>query len=70
MFFTSDSIHHFKFNDLIEVGSTTNAKGFILTANFYNLEFEAFRNTTSRSFIRPPDDNSVPFTEKPPNYII
>lgn len=62
MFLTSDLNHHFKFSDLIEVNSSSpSAKGFILTANFYNSEFEAFRNTTSRSFIRPPDANSRPF---------
>lgn len=61
MFFTSDLTHHFKFNDLIEVHSTERANGFILTANFYNLELETFRGTTSRSFIRPSDDNSKPF---------
>lgn len=61
MFFTSDLSHHFKFNDLIEVESTVKTKAFILTADFYNLELEAFRNTSSRDFIRPPDDQSIPF---------
>lgn len=61
MFFTSDLAHHFKFNDLIEVNSSADSKAFILTANFYNLEFEAFRKTTSRDFVRPPDENSIPF---------
>lgn len=65
MFLTSDLTHHFRFNDLIEVNSTTKVQGFILTANFYNSEFETFRNTTSRGFIRPPDENSKPFIEPP-----
>lgn len=61
MFFTSDLSHHFIFNELIEVSSSAKTKAFLLTANFYNSEFEAFRNTTSRDFIRPPDDKSRPF---------
>lgn len=64
MLFTSDLYHHFKFNDLVEVNSTAKTKGFYyLAANFYNLEFETFRNTSSRSFIRPADDDSKPFLE-------
>lgn len=56
MFATSDLAHHFKSNDVLQVNSTANSKAFILTANFYNLEFETFRNTSSREFILPPDD--------------
>lgn len=64
MFATSDLSHHFKFNDLIEVDSTASVKAFYLTANFYNSEFEAFRDTNSRDFIRPQDDNSIPIPDK------
>lgn len=63
MFFTSDLTHHFKFNELIEVDSALQSKAYILTANFYNSEFEVFRNTSSRDFIRPPDEQSKPFQE-------
>lgn len=61
MCYTSDLNHYFKFNELIEVNSVAETKAFILTANLYRAEFEAFRNTSSRAFIRQPDDNSKPF---------
>lgn len=64
MFFTSDLTHHFKFTELIEVNSTSASRGFRLTANFYNSEFETFRKTNSRSFVMPPDEKSQPF-ERP-----
>lgn len=61
MFLTSDLDHHFKYDDIIEVTSEAQAKTYILTANFYLTEIEAFRNTTSRDFVQPPDDKSKPF---------
>lgn len=66
MLITSDLTHHFKFDDLIEVGSKATNKAYVLSANLYFTEIETFRNTTSRDFIRPPDENSKPFQEEPP----
>lgn len=61
MCYTSDLNHYFRFNELIEVKSAAETKAFILTANLYHSEFEAFRNTSSRAFIRQPDENSKPY---------
>lgn len=60
MLFTPDTNRHFKYNDLIEVNSEESANGFILTAHFYNMEYEAFRKTSSRDFLKPPDEDSKP----------
>lgn len=55
VFETKDLDHHFKHDPLIEIMSETTTKAYILTANFYKTELEAFRNTSSREFIRPPE---------------
>lgn len=64
MFFTSDLDHHFKYDDIIEVTSVAQSRTYILTANFYFTEIEAFRTTTSRDFIQPPDEGSKPFSDE------
>lgn len=66
MLITSDLTHHFKYDDLIEVGSQAITKTYILSANLYFTEIETFRNTTSRDFIRPPDERSRPFLDDEP----
>lgn len=63
-FYTADLKHHFKYDDLVEVGSKAKTKAFILTANFYHTEYEVFRETTSRDFVQPPDENSKPFVDE------
>jgi hypothetical protein len=64
MFLTSDLDHHFKYDEMIEVVSDVQSKVHILTANFYFTEFEAFRNTTNRDFVKPPDEKSKPFSDE------
>jgi hypothetical protein len=64
MFLTSDLDHHFKYDDMIEVISEVQTKTHILTATFFDTEFEAFRSTKSRDFVKPPDDKSKPFSDE------
>lgn len=63
MFLTSDLIHRFKYDDLIEIDSEAQSNAYILSANFYFTEIEVFRKTASRDFSRPPDEGSKPFLD-------
>ena len=63
VFLTSDLEHHFKYHDKIEVTSEDKSMGPKLTANFFFTEIEAFRQTTSRDFLNPPDESSKPHSD-------
>lgn len=63
-FLTSDLDHHFRYDDIIEIDSEADVKTYHLKANFYFTEIEAFRETKSQDFVKPPDKRSQPYSDE------